>query len=776
MTTSRPQGTTVSLAKYISADRAAASQADDLFNRGAFSNRLADAIATWANKDSLVIGLYGPWGSGKSSLKNFVVESLRKLPVAETKPILISFEPWQFSGEQHLTQIFFRELAKGIGRENKSAEYAAVARKFRELGDYLAAGGKGSEAIAKLLPNVSVAIAVVGLLGFGLVTATWARIGLAVLVLGASLLNILLASSSALLHSIADAISARVTALDKPLEGQRKELHRALAKLKRPVLIVVDDLDRLVPDEVRQILKVVKSNADIPGLIYLLLCQRDVVEDSLGGEPRGRAFLEKIVQIPIDVPAIPRGRLHELLAQDLNSVFHAPHIDRFVGGERWASLFIDGLDQYFRTLRDVRRFIAGLAFHAGIYDRDGVFEVNPLDLAALETLRIFEPELYQRIASSKGLLTNNPANWSLTGRQKEKTEEALRELLEVVPEERRQGIRSLLRHLFPHSSIAMGFGIVADDEELRVRERRVCTPEFFLRYFEMSLAQNELREGDVEDLVKHTSDRQYLVMQLRALEERGLLADALSRLEAYKRTLPIADAVPFVAALFDIGDDLPDSPDQGFFFIRPEMHAIRIVSWYLRQEPLLTRRTELFTSAFEQTVGLYLPVSIISMESGEDSSKYSDDERILTPESYVTLRALAVDRIRQQATSGRLGTQSNLAYLLYRWKDWSTHEEVVAWIREFLKTDRGPYTFVSGFVQDIRVMGGGHGLHIKKRVDFKELASFLPLEELESATKSFNESVLNEKERATFAFFRQSLKSRLHSPDGPHSEIVEEDE
>jgi predicted KAP-like P-loop ATPase len=48
-----------------SADRPIRSKKDDILGRAKFAARLADDIHSWEGDDSLVIALYGAWGSGK---------------------------------------------------------------------------------------------------------------------------------------------------------------------------------------------------------------------------------------------------------------------------------------------------------------------------------------------------------------------------------------------------------------------------------------------------------------------------------------------------------------------------------------------------------------------------------------------------------------------------------------------------------------------------------------------------------------------------------------
>jgi len=76
---------------HISADRPIIKRREDRLGRAAFADSMAAAIRNWHGKDSLVLALYGPWGSGKSSVKNMVLESLRESE--NDCPTIVEFNP-----------------------------------------------------------------------------------------------------------------------------------------------------------------------------------------------------------------------------------------------------------------------------------------------------------------------------------------------------------------------------------------------------------------------------------------------------------------------------------------------------------------------------------------------------------------------------------------------------------------------------------------------------------------------------------------------------------
>src|SRR5450755_3400008 len=61
----------------------------------------------------------------------------------------------------------------------------------------------------------------------------------------------------------------------------KAEIAEDLRALRAPILVVLDDLDRLTPQETLEALQLIKANGDFPNLIYLILCERAVVENHI---------------------------------------------------------------------------------------------------------------------------------------------------------------------------------------------------------------------------------------------------------------------------------------------------------------------------------------------------------------------------------------------------------------------------------------------------------------------------------------------------------------
>src|SRR5712691_10234001 len=144
----------------FSPERPITSRKADLLDRTVFAEQIAAAVRGWTGQDSLVIALHGAWGTGKSSIKNVALESLRAEP--QTSPYIVEFNPWQWAGQEQLAQAFFGEIGKELGRKEGSEQAKGSAKRWRKYGALLSLG---AEIFAGTRRLALIALAVVTLLG-----------------------------------------------------------------------------------------------------------------------------------------------------------------------------------------------------------------------------------------------------------------------------------------------------------------------------------------------------------------------------------------------------------------------------------------------------------------------------------------------------------------------------------------------------------------------------------------------------------------------------------
>ena len=97
-------------------DRALQTGESDLLGRGAFVRNLATILCNAPKGDSVVFALYGKWGEGKTSTLTLLdAEFAARSGNNEAVPVVIRFNPWVFSGREHLFNAFFEDIGNAIG-------------------------------------------------------------------------------------------------------------------------------------------------------------------------------------------------------------------------------------------------------------------------------------------------------------------------------------------------------------------------------------------------------------------------------------------------------------------------------------------------------------------------------------------------------------------------------------------------------------------------------------------------------------------------------------
>lgn len=95
----------------LSPDLPIAKLEEDELNRGSFAESLAKTLVQYSFPSSLTIGLYGEWGSGKTSLLNMVFENVERI---DDSVVVLRFNPWLCSDPKQLVTQFFKQMATAI--------------------------------------------------------------------------------------------------------------------------------------------------------------------------------------------------------------------------------------------------------------------------------------------------------------------------------------------------------------------------------------------------------------------------------------------------------------------------------------------------------------------------------------------------------------------------------------------------------------------------------------------------------------------------------------
>jgi predicted KAP-like P-loop ATPase len=252
----------------LATDAAVRTRAQDQFKRYPFAERIAQAIAGRSDSSSLVMSIYGEWGSGKSSVLNFIVAALADRPI-----IPMVFNPWLFSGEEQLLAGFFAQLTDVVA----SLDSVALEAAQRAVSNY-------SRQVVERVARFE-----------------------------------------------AQGTPRQVESLTSQaaLEGYKQELGELLRTAGKRILILIDDLDRLDKQEIQAMLRLVKLTGDFNYTTYLLAFDEEMVARAVGeryaggGKAAGRRFLEKIIQVPLRLPVIQQEAMLKYFEKQLQLCLEA---------------------------------------------------------------------------------------------------------------------------------------------------------------------------------------------------------------------------------------------------------------------------------------------------------------------------------------------------------------------------------------------------------------------------------------------------------------------
>lgn len=665
----------------IGAEAPIRTASDDRLRRADFASRIADVLSELSLREGRVFAIRGGWGFGKSSLKNLITERLDTSDGADW----LDFNPWQWGDSNAIARALFGQIADRLGGEHSKAARAR-AEALRRYGAILTGAsaplkkaGGSSHFISTVLTNASV-VALASAISFSLPTVADVAAALALL-------------------SVCTPMIGRVLLLlgrdraGESLDKIREALEVRLRELDRPLVVFVDDIDRLEPEQIRLLLRQVKANANLPNIVFVLLFQPSIVERALDpvADSNGRAFLEKVVQASFDLPAIPGSIVHRIFTEELSELV-GPYATEANGFSltRWGNAFVGCIQPLLRNMRDARRLISSIAVHMPLHATDDVFEVNIVDFLLLETLRVFEPDLHEALFREKELVLQEE-RFQGDGRQ-DANKAAAEQLLEIVSEEHRAFARNALKDLFPPIEWAYGGTSYAESFHLRwLNEKRVCSPRYFPRYFELQTALGEISEYRFVAFLAATATDDGLAAAIAEVEADGLLPSLAARLDESVDYLPVENAAVLLPGMFRIAQKLAglSAADP---FNSPWISAWRATSWFLKRIPKDVRGT-LALEALRQTKALSVAAILIHLSDSADREE-GKGETYDPPLDLDTIEAMKDEwlrLIRSRAADGdALLTEPDLKYQLYQWRDYAgSLDEPRKWMAEAIRTDEG---------------------------------------------------------------------------------------
>lgn len=595
----------------IRGDQPIRSLKEDLLSRTKLARSIADQILQVEPSEGFVVGVIGPWGSGKTSLINLVLDDLR----TRSGITVIEFNPWMFSGADQLVERFFSELAGQLGEKPK--------KKLRVAAAGLAKYGK-----------------LVAPLRYVPMAEPWVSI----------------------ISKVPEAASVLKDFLGDSEEGgiakQRHELEEELAQLKQPILIVVDDIDRLTPSETRDIFKLVRLTANFPNVIYLVAFDRNRVEAALSDSGlSGRDYLEKIIQLPVDIPSVPAVALHNQIMEALNRVVDSQGIldnPQQFASRRWDTSYHKVIRPLIRNMRDLRRYSASLP--GTLQQLEG--KVSLIDVFTIEAVRIFRPDIFAAIADHQDALGYESEEFFVRDLNKER-----RKLQIAAFRESDKSPNSitgdLLDVLFPAAvSISEGTELEGSSIQEWTRERRVATRPVLAFYLERVAGTILKAQWIAEQLPELLGDSGHLEAFMGKVEA-DLWPDVFFSLPTFEDRIPQEDTVQAACNLINFASRSLDRQTR-LIFQSPVRTAFGVAYRAVGRQPRPEDRITAVTEILRCLEDLEDKVLFLQWVGPGDDAR--EHQLIGTDEHNLLAKALRKE-IRETPSSG-LVEQCDLFHLL----------------------------------------------------------------------------------------------------------------
>ena len=614
---------------------------EDLLGRAKVANELSREIKSYKNEDSLTIGIVGKWGSGKTSFINMVLENLME----NEDYIVIKFNPWNISSRKQLISDFFFKLSNNIKKENISSEI------MNTIGKSLGTLSKFFKPLG-LIPPLSV------------------------------------------LTTIGDVAEKGKKFIDEYLEAEKEDLeslkyniNNKLTNLNKKIIIVIDDIDRLCDEEIREMFRLVKSIADFKNTIYILSYDREIVTKALDKtqQDKGEEYLEKIVQVPLVLPYISKSDLDKIFINRLNISINIP--DEEYDNSYFSEIYYNGLAENFESLRDIERYMN--VFSLGInLARE---ELNINDYIAITLIKVFEPDLYEYIKNNKEYFSGTKFDEFLNKDKKEILTE-LEGIYEKLKKLEKRKVKRLIEVIFPklgEMNYAEGF------IDIWGKARRIATPVYFESYFRLDFPEDEIKKSEIKKFREFSTEEDLIkIFNINNKKRKRLLELIIEEIEE------ISDekAIILLKFIFSIADELKYEGPKGIFAFmnNPQYKITRIFFKILNNSN--RNQYKIMEELFKyDKSSLQLLFFVLEMLNNSFLKKNLEAEYGIGKNQLISLRNIAVTKILKESEKLEK-IESGLLNILYTMKSLEQEKEAKKVFKNYLKNKDLLIDFVKEFI------------------------------------------------------------------------------
>lgn len=599
---------------------ASALQRDKLSRKG-FAGIAAASLRKVPSSAGLVVSIEGAWGSGKTSALA-MIEALLMDDDESESPLIVHFNPWLVGEKDALLRHFLARIASAVKLNDHSRDGKKVAKEIKAYAKVFD--------LVKLIPGAE----------------PWASM----------IKSVVEATGNA-----TDAISEYKT---PDIEAYKLRVEEALRKFDRPIIVLIDDIDRLFPLEVFEMVRIIKAVGGLPRIGYVVAWDSTYVSSALEtlGVPYASSYLDKIVQVRMPLPSLSLVARKKLINDALDELDPEALRQRFRNqDQRLGSLYHSGLRDLLSQPRDIARVFNAVRMMEPLLRDEIVFA----DILGLAALSVKAPAVFELLKKKPRLFVGSlPDDFSIL----KKPEDVIKE----GNEERRvayetpgseSAAQRVVHFLFPEVATAEGSFSLGKGTYV---EGNISHPAKLVIALQLSVTDGDVSIKAARQYLQHPAHREQVVTGLTS-DNCDEFIDLIGEVGESLRCEGVTD-------LDELCSSIARMVEAPLFVDRAKS---RRRSFGLRIEDMALRTVSLLVGAIDKeqmcavaeriamdSVALSCAAEIVTRSYVSERGRYSDGIKLPNKGKSKVLRAFSAN-VLDAAKAGHIFEKNHAGFILW---------------------------------------------------------------------------------------------------------------
>ena len=478
----------------------------------------------------------------------------------------------------------------------------------------------------------------------------------------------------------------------------------------------------------------------------------------------GYDFLEKIIQIPIKSPQIPRLALLELFETEVLKAISDSEISftkRML--QPFWQIVLNDLYVSITTPRICKRYSNVIRFATTVLKG----EINLGDLLLIEAIRIFYPQLYDAIKNNQKLFLVATEILESEESLSKRTHDIINKLIKPYTDREKVSVKSIISYLFPKTKAFIdGMHISTPTDEQWYKEKRIASENYFQRYFSYSISKDDVSDNTIENFIISIPelDLNDIIRELRSIIDNKNVNKVLFKLIQHKNKVQNDNALKLSKAISEIGD-LFTPPSEYALFQNPQYLASLLIHDLL----LNVKSKDAFYSTIMDIINKSEPITYTLEFSFGFTRDYKSkpDKSLLTDNQIKKINTTLLSRIKTISDTKILYDEygKEAEGLIWHWYRWGDKKELENYLQSTFKKDKNNIlSFLLVFVTIGQDINGSISERSLRRETFDQIIKLVNPQYVYTQLKSiYGNKIDNAKKAWRYEAYDIDYKERVAS-------------